>query len=137
MRSERLPMSRHDRSQFFWKLAPGLCLLFATYILITILRSFRDDFAVEIWKGLGESGKPAIFAQSETAVMLGVMAVTGAAMLLSTFPAAKQGFNFSLASGEVTNTNRAGDIFALVGGRSDSATRRFNVSFATALSCQP
>lgn len=82
MRSERLPMSRHDRSQFFWKLAPGLCLLFATYILITILRSFRDDFAVEIWKGLGESGKPAIFAQSETAVMLGVMAVTGAAIMI-------------------------------------------------------
>lgn len=82
MRSERLPMSRLDRSSFFRKFAPGLCLLFATYVLITILRSIRDDFAVEIWAGLGENGKPAVFAQSEMAVMLGAMAITGGAIAI-------------------------------------------------------
>jgi hypothetical protein len=46
------------------------------------MRSVRDDFAVEIWRDLGEAGKPEIFAQSETLVMLGVIIVNGAAILI-------------------------------------------------------
>ena len=81
-RSERTPMHRADRRRFFRLHATGLCLLIATYALLTIMRSIRDDFAVEIYEDLGEGGKPAIFAYTETLVMLGVVLINGAAILI-------------------------------------------------------
>src|SRR5262249_41955219 len=51
------------------------------YLLLTILRSVRSDFAVEIWQGLGVQ-EPKVFAWSEIAVMLGVVFVNGAAILI-------------------------------------------------------
>jgi hypothetical protein len=81
-RSRRSPMQRADRRQFLAVHALGLSLLIGTYALLTIMRSIRDDFAVEIWRDLGEAGKPSIFAYSETLVMLGVVAITGAAILI-------------------------------------------------------
>lgn len=35
------------------------------YLLITVLRSIRADFAPEIWSGLGHGDQSAIFTQSE------------------------------------------------------------------------
>jgi hypothetical protein len=81
-RAPREPMSATERRQFFATHALGLSLLILTYIVLTIMRSIRDDFAVEIWRDLGEAGKPAIFAQSETLVMLGVVVINGAAILI-------------------------------------------------------
>lgn len=79
-RSERKAMNRADRSAFFQRHWFGLCGLLLIYTLLTIVRSIRDDFAVEIWRDLGHEGKPAIFAQSETLIMLGVVAINGAAI---------------------------------------------------------
>jgi hypothetical protein len=81
-RALRSPMTAADRWRFFAAHAVGLTLLIVTYVILTIMRSVRDDFAVEIWRELGESGKPAIFAQSETLVMLGVIGINGAAILI-------------------------------------------------------
>jgi len=81
-RAPRVPMRSADRRRFFAAHALGLSLLIVTYIVLTIMRSIRDDFAVEIWRDLGEAGKPAIFAQSETLVMLGVVVINGAAILV-------------------------------------------------------
>jgi hypothetical protein len=81
-RSQRSPMRRADRRRFFRLYAFGLSLLIATYALLTIMRSIRDDFAVEIWRDLGEAGRPGIFAYSETVVMLGVVLINGAAILI-------------------------------------------------------
>ena len=44
------------------------------FLLVTVLRSVRDDFAPEIWKGLGLTRDPAIFTQSELIVGLSVPA---------------------------------------------------------------
>jgi len=81
-RSQRTPMHRADRQRFVALHGLGLLLLIATYAFLTIMRSIRDDFAVEIWRDLGEAGKPAIFTYSETLVMLGVVAINGAAILI-------------------------------------------------------
>jgi hypothetical protein len=80
-RSERSPMTRLERGEFFAKYAVGLTLLILIYLLVTILRSLRADFAPEIWKGLGYSGQAAIFTQSETWVMFGVIVVNGSTIL--------------------------------------------------------
>lgn len=70
VRSERGTMSQQDRRQFFRAYAPGLSLLLLTYIVLTIIRTIRDDFGVEIWSSLGVSEKPAVFTQSELIVGL-------------------------------------------------------------------
>jgi Family of unknown function (DUF5690) len=52
------------------------------YLLITILRSVRADFAPEIWKGLGISRQPGVFALSEMAVAAGVILLNGSVVLV-------------------------------------------------------
>src|SRR5262245_2591266 len=64
-RSERAPMPAAQRRRFFGRYALGLSLLMLVYMLITVLRSVRDDFAPEIWRGLGVVGEPSIFTVSE------------------------------------------------------------------------
>ena len=75
-------MTREDRRRLFLKYATGLTLLVAVYLLVTILRSVRADFAPEIWKGLGQAAQPMVFARSEIYVMFGVIAINGLAVLI-------------------------------------------------------
>jgi hypothetical protein len=81
-RSKRTPMNRLQRGQFFGRHAVGLIGLLSIYILLTVMRSIRDDFAVEIWGDLGESEEPSIYAKSETLVVFGVLVITGAAICI-------------------------------------------------------
>jgi len=68
LRSERKEMKSVDRWRFFNAYRPGLLLLLFVYILLTILRTVRDDFGVELWRDMGVSSRPAVFAQSEIIV---------------------------------------------------------------------
>jgi hypothetical protein len=81
-RGVRQPMSAADRRQVFVTYGFGLSMVVTAYILLTVMRSIRDDFAVEIWRDLGEDGKPAIFAQSELLVMFGVVTINAAAIVI-------------------------------------------------------
>jgi hypothetical protein len=82
MRSERAPMDRSDRRAFFKRYAGGLMLLSIAYLLITVLRSVRADFAPELWKGLGVDAPPAVFSQSEAVVAIGAALLAGSAVLV-------------------------------------------------------
>jgi len=82
LRSKRAPMNGEQRWAFFNRHLLGLLGLLLIYTLLTLIRSIRDDFAVEVWQGLGVNGKPAVFAQSEFWVMVGVIAINGSAILL-------------------------------------------------------
>jgi hypothetical protein len=75
-RAERSPMTRSDRRALVGRFLPGLVLIVAAYLLLTILRSIRADFAPEIWKGLGYRTAPEVFTQSEMVVAAGVMAMS-------------------------------------------------------------
>jgi len=68
VRSERKAMTALQRREFFRAYAPGLSMLLFVYILLTITRTIRDDFGVEIWKSLGVQEQPSVFARSETVV---------------------------------------------------------------------
>jgi hypothetical protein len=52
-----------------------LVLLVLIYLLVSILRSIRSDFATEIWQGMGTRAEPGDFAQSEIVVAVGVTLV--------------------------------------------------------------
>ncbi len=81
-RSERFPMTRAERWSFLRRYAVGLFPLVLMYLVVTIVRSIRADFAPEIWRGLGSPAVPATFTHSEMFVALGVMVVNGGMFLI-------------------------------------------------------
>lgn len=64
-RSARSQMSAHDRRELFLRYAPGLILLTGIYLILTIVRDVRDNFAVEIWSELGFGGQAGILTTAE------------------------------------------------------------------------
>ena len=82
LRRERPPLLAHERRRLFRSYATGLILLFGAYLLLTILRGLRADFAPEIWRGLGYHSQPQIFTKSELIVMIGVVIANGFAVLI-------------------------------------------------------
>ena len=81
-RSERTTMSASDRLALMRRYGVGLFLIVAAYLLITIARSIRADFAPEIWRGLGVKVDPSTFANSEIIVALVVLVVNSLSVLI-------------------------------------------------------
>jgi hypothetical protein len=70
-------MTGAERAEFLKAYAPGLALLVLAYVLLSAFRDFHDNFAAEIWTGLGYGGETASFSASELPVAiiaLGAMA---------------------------------------------------------------
>jgi len=81
-RSERTPMNQAERRRMFWQNAPGLIGIMVAFLLVTVLRSMRADFAPEIWAGLGAQTDASVFTRSEMFVAFGVLVVNGFAVLV-------------------------------------------------------
>ena len=79
LRSARKPMNREARFSLFKRHRVGLIALLSIYIMLTVVRSIRDDFAVEIWQELGVSDEPEVFTRSEFWVMVCVILTNGLA----------------------------------------------------------
>ena len=75
-------MSKAVRAAFFHRHAFGLIGLLSIYVLLTVVRSLRDDFGVEIWQALGVNEKPAVFAKSETVVAIVATVVNALAICI-------------------------------------------------------
>ena len=82
-RSVRQPISAAERKAIFKKYAPGILSIGLAYLLVTLLRSMRADFAPEIWSDLGYKGIPAVFTQSEIFVAAGVLLINGLIVLIT------------------------------------------------------
>ena len=81
-RSQRSPLSSVERRAFFQRYAWGLIPLLLMFLLVTVLRSIRSDFAPDIWKSLGISTTPELFSYSEMWVGLAVTLANGIAILV-------------------------------------------------------
>jgi hypothetical protein len=81
-RSERPALTREDRKHFLSSYAVGLTLLVTMYLLVTVLRSLRADFAPELWKSLGQENEASLYSRSESLVAIGVLIVNGCAVLV-------------------------------------------------------
>jgi hypothetical protein len=82
-RSERPAISSTERRAFFRNYAWGLIPLLMMYLLVTIVRSIRSDFAPAIWNSMGVTTTPELFSYSEIWVGLAVTLINGAAVLVS------------------------------------------------------
>ncbi|MBI1343198.1 MAG: hypothetical protein GC171_09705 [Terrimonas sp.] len=65
LRTERKMMNRKERRQFIRAFYPGLVLLIITYVLLTVIRDYRSNFAADIWNELGLGNDTAVFTRSE------------------------------------------------------------------------
>lgn len=81
-RSLREPMGRADRWRVLRMYSLGLGAIAGTYLLMSILRSFRDDFAPEILRGFGASVKAQAYANIDFFVMCLVTAANGSAVFI-------------------------------------------------------
>lgn len=81
-RSVRVPAGAVERGKVISRHRFGLLLLVTVYVLLTVLRGIRDDFAPEIWSGLGFQGQPSVFTTSELWVTVGVLAINGAGVMI-------------------------------------------------------
>ena len=108
-RSARAPMTGTERLAMVRRHGVRLFGIIFAYLLITVLRSVRADFAPEIWAGLGLGKQPAIFTQSELWVTLGVVVANGAVVLI---PNNRRAFFTSLG---LSAGGLALALFALVG----------------------
>lgn len=80
LRHKRSAMNAAERRQFLTAYGPGLALLVLVYMALTVIRTIRDDFGVEIWRDMGVSRMPAVFTHSETLVGICVFALNAAAI---------------------------------------------------------
>jgi hypothetical protein len=79
-RAPRQPMTAQDRRRLWQQYAPGFIMLVVVYLILTIIRDVRDNFAVEIWAELGFSGKASILTLAEIPVAL--LALIGLSILI-------------------------------------------------------
>jgi hypothetical protein len=79
-RVRRAPMGAAARSAFLAEYGIGVGLLVAAYVLATALRDFRDNFAAELWSGLGYGNGAAIFTASELPVAVLALVALGLIM---------------------------------------------------------
>lgn len=77
LRTKRAPMDKAQRRKMVTTFLPGLVLLIASYVLLTILRDMRDNFAADIWKDLGFGNNASIFTQTEIPVSIVIILVMG------------------------------------------------------------
>ena len=82
LRVARAPMDGAARRAMFAAFAPGLIGLIVIYVGLTALRDFRDNFAVEIWAGLGFRNDAEIFTLSELPVAVIVLVTMAMLMFI-------------------------------------------------------
>ena len=72
LRTERVPMDAANRIKFFKLFWPGIFLVVAIYVGLTVFRDLRDNFAVELWTELGYLKTPwvLVFAEIPIAIIV-------------------------------------------------------------------
>lgn len=82
MRAERSPMTKRDQVRLVATFLPGLLVIITVYILLTVLRDLRDNFANELWTELGYGSEASIFTFTEVIISLFVLALMSLLILV-------------------------------------------------------
>jgi len=81
-RTVRVPMDGRQRAEFLRRHGLGFAGLVLVYILLTIIRDFRDNFIVEFWAELGYSGQPELITLTEIPVAVIVLVIAALGVLI-------------------------------------------------------
>lgn len=82
-RTERMPMNGRQRTAFLKRHGLVFAALVSVYILLTIVRDFRDNFIVEFWAELGFSQQPELITLTEIPVAVVVLVIAAAGVLIT------------------------------------------------------
>ncbi|WP_131535652.1 DUF5690 family protein [Pedobacter nototheniae] len=92
-RTVRVPMYGKDRIAFLKANGLGYFGLVAIYVLLTIIRDFRDNFIVDFWAEQGFSKAPQLITLTEIPIALIVLVIAAAGVLIRKN---KLAFNFGI-----------------------------------------
>jgi hypothetical protein len=81
-RTERKPMSKKRRRDFIKTFFPGIALLVTSYVMLTIVRDYRSNFASNMWNELGYGNNASVFTQSELPASLLVLVLMSLLILI-------------------------------------------------------
>lgn len=73
LKSKRGAMQAPERKAFVRNFLAGLFIFMFSYILMTAYRDYRDNFAAEIWDGLGFKGQANLFTLTEIPVSIVIL----------------------------------------------------------------
>jgi Family of unknown function (DUF5690) len=82
LRTERMPMDRTERKNFLHTFFPGLIMLIVTYVMLTIIRDYRSNFASEMWNELGLGKDASVFTKSELPASVIVLVIMSLLILV-------------------------------------------------------
>jgi hypothetical protein len=76
-RVRRASMTGREVRAFLFDYGLGVTLLVVTYVFVTALRDFRDNFGAELWTALGYSNPAAVFTSTEIPVAIVALLAMG------------------------------------------------------------
>ncbi len=82
LRTQRKPMNKKRRRDFIKTFLPGLFFLITSYVLLTIIRDYRSNFASNIWNELGYGKDASVFTKSELPASVLVLVLMGLLVLV-------------------------------------------------------
>lgn len=77
LRSKRIPMQKRHKRVAMGRYGFGIVLIIGIYALLTTMRDFRDNFAVEIWQEIDPQQDFTIFAKMEAYITVFVLLGVG------------------------------------------------------------
>jgi hypothetical protein len=75
-------MDQQERRIFIRRFLPGLVLLILTYVILTILRDYRNNFAANIWLEQGRGNDASVFTQTEIPASIVILIMMSALVLI-------------------------------------------------------
>ncbi len=72
-KSVRVPLNKEERKYFFAQFSVGLISFIIIYMLFSLFRDIRDNFAAELWNELGYGNSASIFTTTEIPIAIGVL----------------------------------------------------------------
>jgi MFS family permease len=81
-RVTRLPMNKQERKGFVKEFRNGLYLLIGIYVLLTVFRDIRDNFAADMWKEMGFGNHSEVFTATEVPITILVLILIGSMIVI-------------------------------------------------------
>jgi len=82
LKAPRLPMSKEDRRSFFKEFKIGIIAFIFIYLILTLFRDLRDNFAANIWNDLGYANNASVFTNTELPIAFIVLVLIASMIVI-------------------------------------------------------
>ena len=82
LKAPRLPMTKSDRLSFFKEFKIGIIAFIFIYLILTLFRDLRDNFAANIWNDLGYANNASVFTNTELPIALIVLVLIASMIII-------------------------------------------------------